>query len=160
MIRSEASAEPGGHPKQGAVTPRRRAVGKTRLSPSQGPYRRPTSLRPMPVRPHGRGLSQAANLRGACAGRLTLSLMWFAWASRPSLRALSYHFTTSYDATLSGTAYTDHGKSAVGRPDGAHRAGARLVILDDPQGKGVDNNNNCRKLIARISARTAIAQRS
>ena len=61
MTRSEASAEPGGHPKQGAVTPRRRAVGKTRLSPSQGPYRRPTSLRPMPVRPHGRGLSQAAS---------------------------------------------------------------------------------------------------
>ena len=59
MTRSEASAEPGGHPKQGAVTPRRRAVGKTRLSPSQGSYRRPTSLCPMPVRPHGRGLSQA-----------------------------------------------------------------------------------------------------
>ena len=59
MTRSEASAEPGGHPKQGAVTPRRPAVGKTRLSPSQGPYQRPTSLRPMPVRPHGRGLSKA-----------------------------------------------------------------------------------------------------
>ena len=53
----------------------------------------------------------------ALAARLTLSLMWLAWASRPSLRALSYHFTYSYDATVSGTAYTDHGKSAVGRPE-------------------------------------------
>ena len=51
------SVEPGGHPKQGAVTPRRGAVGKTRLSPSQGPYRRPTSLRPMPERRSGPGLT-------------------------------------------------------------------------------------------------------
>ena len=60
--------------------------------------------------------------------------MWLAWASRPSLRALSHHFTYSYDATVSGTAYTDHGKSAVGRPDGAHRAGARLVSSNDTSG--------------------------
>ena len=44
-------------------------------------------------------------------------------------RELSYHFTNSYNATVSGTAYTDHGKSAVGRPDGAHRAGARLIMV-------------------------------
>ena len=61
MTRSMPSAEPGGHPKQGAVTPRRRAVGKTRLSPSQGPYRRPTSLRPMPERRSGPGLTWLAS---------------------------------------------------------------------------------------------------
>ena len=61
------SAEPRGHPKQGAVTPRRRAVGKTRLSPSQGPYRRPTSLLPMPVRRSGPGLtSQPAPASDGC----------------------------------------------------------------------------------------------
>ena len=64
--------------------------------------------------------------------------MWLAWASRPSLRALSYHFTNSYNATVSGTAYTDHGKSAVGRPDGAHRAGARDFCLEQKsKGKGL-----------------------
>ena len=68
--------------------------------------------------------------------------MWLAWASRPSLRALSYHFTYSYDATVSGTAYTDHGKSAVGRPDGAHRAGARLVVLKTTRkGKGLKEHS-------------------
>ena len=66
--------------------------------------------------------------------------MWLAWASRPSLRALSHHFTYSYDATVSGTAYTDHGKSAVGRPDGAHRASGALVISDMTRmGKGLNN---------------------
>ena len=74
--------------------------------------------------------------------------MWLAWASRPSLRALSYHFTNSYDATVSGTAYADHGKSAVGRPDGAHRAGARLVIFKmTRKGKGLNDyteTSSCR----------------
>ena len=92
----------------------------------------------MPVRPHGRGLSQAANLRRAGAGRLTLSLMWLAWASRPSLRALSYHFTNSYDATVSGTAYTDHGKVPI-RADEVRASGAaekRRPVLTGENGVG------------------------
>ena len=49
-----------GHPSQGMLTPRRRAVGRTRQNPSQPSHLRSTSLYPMAVRPHGRGLTQAA----------------------------------------------------------------------------------------------------
>ena len=79
-------------------------------------------------------------LRQALAARLTLSLMWLAWASRPSLRALSYHFTYSYDATVSGSAYRDNGKSAVGwtegRASGAADEGRHVHTGVNGVGKG------------------------
>ena len=53
-----------------------------------------------------------ANKRSRLA--VTVNLMWFAWASGPSFRARVCHFTTSYQATMSGTAYRIHGKPAVG----------------------------------------------
>ena len=59
---------------------------------------------------------------------LTVNLMWLAWASRPSLRALSYHFTYSYDATVDGTAHRDNGKPAVGWTEG--RASAASGLYD------------------------------
>ena len=117
--------------KSGRIRPSRgvtegRAVGKTRLSPSQGPYRRPTSLRPMPVRPHGRGLSQAASPAPsgcrpsdtqphvACMGVETI-------ASRAVISL--YQLIQRY-----GKRHGLHRprEAAVGRADGAHRAGARL----------------------------------
>ena len=36
-----------------------------------------------------------------------------AWGSESRNRALLYHKTTSYQATTSGTAYTDHGKVPI-----------------------------------------------
>ena len=42
-----------------------------------------------------------------------------AQASRLRAVLLIYHFSTSYQATISGVAYRDHGKVAVGRSEGA-----------------------------------------
>ena len=145
MTRSEASAEPGGHPKQGAVTPRRRAVGKTRLSPSQGPYRRPTSLRPMPVRPHGRGLSQAASPAPsgcrpsdtqphvACMGVETI-------ASRAVISL--YQLIQRYGKRHGLHRPREVGRRAAGRCASGGRAAGHLE--DDQRGKGV-NPSTLRK---------------
>ena len=53
---------------------------------------------------------------------LTVEVDWDAQASRPRAGLLIYHFSTSYQATMAGRAYRDHGKPAVGRSEGAPSA--------------------------------------
>ena len=49
---------------------------------------------------------------------LAVEVDWDVQASRPRAGLLIYHFSTSYQATISGVAYGDHGKVAVGRSEG------------------------------------------
>ena len=62
---------------------------------------------------------------------MTPRLAWVDKALSASYRALLYHFTTSYDATDSGMAYTDYGKPAVGRREASASADADYRNLVD-----------------------------
>ena len=71
---------------------------------------------------------------GLAAGSLTkklatlpVELDWDAQASRPRAGLLTYHFSTSYQATMAGRAYGGHGKPAVGRSEGAPSAERGLI---------------------------------
>ena len=82
---------------------------------------------------------------GLAAGSLTKKLAtlpvevdWDAQASRPRAGLLTYHFSTSYQATMAGRAYGVHGKPAVGRSEGAPSADRGLVPSDGTRkGKGL-----------------------
>ena len=82
---------------------------------------------------------------GLAAGSLTkllaslpVELDWDAQASRPRAGLLTYHFSTSYQATMAGRAYGGHGKPAVGRSEGAPSADRGLVLFNRTRtGKGL-----------------------
>ena len=59
---------------------------------------------------------------------LPVEVDWDAQASRPRAGLLTYHFSTSYQATISGVAYRDHGKVAVGRSEGRASADRGPVL--------------------------------
>ena len=63
--------------------------------------------------------------------RLWVEVDWDAQASRPRAGLLIYHFSTSYQATMSGTAYRDHEKPAVGRSEGRASAASGLSLRRD-----------------------------
>ena len=63
---------------------------------------------------------------------LPVELDWDAQASRPRAGLLTYHFSTSYQATMAGRAYGGHGKPAVGRSEGAPSADRGLVDCSPP----------------------------
>ena len=65
---------------------------------------------------------------------LAVEVDWDAQASRPRAGLLIYHFSTSYQATISGVAYRDHGKVAVGRSEGRASADRGLVEYTRPSG--------------------------
>ena len=64
-----------------------------------------------------------------------------AWGSESRNRALLHHKTTSYQATTSGTAYTDHGKVTFRadevRASGAAEKGRHVLTGEDRGGKGL-----------------------
>ena len=57
-----------------------------------------------------------------------------AWGSESRNRALLPHKTTSYQATTSGTAYTDHGKVPIRADEGASATSRRPVKYTSPWG--------------------------
>ena len=67
---------------------------------------------------------------------LTVEMDWDAQASRPRAGLLICHFSTSYQATISGVAYRDHGKVAVGRSEGRASAEGRQRARIPPVGSG------------------------
>ena len=64
-----------------------------------------------------------------------------AWGSESRNRALLYHKTTSYQATTSGTVYTDHGKVTFRarevRASGAAEKGRHVLTGETGEGKGL-----------------------
>ena len=72
-------------------------------------------------------------------------MVWVAQASRPRHGLLVCDFSTSYQATISGVAYRDHGKVAVGRSEGRASAEGRQSRPIDTgvngDGKGLRNGN-------------------
>ena len=58
-------------------------------------------------------------------GVFSVEVDWDAQPSRPRAGLLVCHFSTSYQATISGVAYRDHGKVAVGRSEGRASAEGR-----------------------------------
>ena len=64
----------------------------------------------------------AAGLARKLLAPLPVEVDWAAHASRPRAGLLTYHFSTSYQATMAGRAYGGHGKPAVGRSEGAPSA--------------------------------------
>ena len=81
----------------------------------------------MPARRRVPRLGLAAGLAENLLAPLTVEVDWDAQASRPRAGLLIYHFSTSYQATMAGRAYRDHGKPAVGRSEGAPSADRGLV---------------------------------
>ena len=75
------------------------------------------------------GLGGRAGSPRKMLATLTVEVDWDAQASRPRAGLLTYHFSTSYQATMAGRAYGGHGKPAVGRSEGAPSAECGLVIL-------------------------------
>ena len=85
----------------------------------------------------------AAGLAEKLMASLTVEVDWDAQASRPRDRLLTYDFSTSYQATISGVAYRDHGKVAVGRSEGAPSADRGLGISEMTSGgKGLHSCND------------------
>ena len=76
----------------------------------------------------------AAGLARKLEGVFSVEVVWVAQASRPSAGLLICHFSTSYQATISGVAYRDHGKVAVGRSEGRASADRGLVLYTGPWG--------------------------
>ena len=76
----------------------------------------------------------AAGLARKLRGVFSVEVDWDAQASRPRAGLLIYHFSTSYQATISGVAYRDHGKVAVGRSEGRASADRGLVVYTRPSG--------------------------
>ena len=89
---------------------------------------------------------------GLAAGSLTKKLAtlpvevdWDAQASRPRAGLLTYHFSTSYQATMAGRAYGWHGKPTVGRSEGAPSADRGFVLFNRTSvGKGLSLTNYFR----------------
>ena len=76
----------------------------------------------------------AASLARKLEGVFSVEVVWVAQASRLRAGLLVYHFSTSYQATISGVAYRDHGKVAVGRSEGRASADRGLVVYTRPWG--------------------------
>ena len=92
----------------------------------------------MPARACGPGLRLAAGGATKVWAPTSVEVAWVAQASRPAAGLLLYTFTTSYQATISRTAYGTHGKPAIGRSEG--RASAERGLIRSKrisQGKGL-----------------------
>ena len=94
----------------------------------------------MPARRLVPRLGLAAGLARKLPGVFSVEGDWDAQASRPRAGLLTYHFSTSYQATMAGRAYGGHGKPAVeGARKERHRptealshpmlASARIFVL-------------------------------
>ena len=70
-----------------------------------------------------------------------------AWGSESRNRALLYHKTTSYQATTSGTAYTDHGKVTFRarevRASGAADKRRHVITGDTGGGRRSKSSEKC-----------------
>ena len=71
----------------------------------------------------------------------SLEVAWVAQASRPAAGLLLCALGTSYQATISGTAYGTNGKPTIGRSEGAASADGRRAGLgltgEIGEGKGL-----------------------
>ena len=72
----------------------------------------------------------AAGLAEKLQAPLPVEVDWDAQASRPRAGLLIYHFSTSYQATMAGRAYRDHGKPTIWRSEGAPSADRGLIVHD------------------------------
>ena len=80
----------------------------------------------------------AAGLARKLEGVFSVEVDWDAQASRPRAGLLTYHFSTSYQATMAGRAYGGHGKPAVGRSEGVPSASRGRVPSEGTRaGKGL-----------------------
>ena len=92
----------------------------------------------MPARRLGPWLSLPAASAGALAPVCSVEVAWVAQASRRAARLEICLSSTSYQATIRGTAYGGHGKVAVGRSEGAASADrATIPVPGIRAGKGL-----------------------
>ena len=92
----------------------------------------------MPARRSVPRLGLAAGSPRKLMASLPVEVDWDAQASRPRAGLLTYHFSTSYQATMAGRAYGGHGKPAVGRSEGAPSAERRgIPVTGIRAGKGL-----------------------